>query len=137
MIFISYAWADESTAHQLHRRLELLGHETWIDFRMLDLGGNIETQLNRAIQSATLILLLDSPSARRSKWIRFELACAEEARTPVTLLSDRFGEALSPGASKSWFGVRNSRFQIGMRPEAVPIYLEQFPPRAVNVDPIR
>jgi hypothetical protein len=92
MIFISYAWLDASVAHQVHRRLKFSGHETWIDFERLDLACGIESQLRDAIRSAKRLLLVDSPAARLSKWISFELACAQKAGIPVTpvstLLSD-------------------------------------------------
>ena len=125
MIFISYTWADAPIAHRLHDRLEHLGRETWIDFRRLDLGGCIESQLNNAIQSATLILMLDSPSARHSKWIRFELACAERACTPVM-----FVPALSGGALWEHVVHLSSHLSVGAKltrsPKTFPLPSERF-----------
>ncbi len=94
MIFISYSWSDAPIAHRLHRTLKLSGLDTWIDFERLNLACGLETQLAQAICSAKVILLLDSPAARFSKWIRFELSCAESAGTPVTLYSRHSYEQL-------------------------------------------
>ena len=102
MIFVSYAWADASAAHDVHRGLKNLGHETWIDFERLDLEGNIEIQLIRAIQAATVLLLLDSPSARESRWIRFEMACAVKAGIPVMLLSHHLNNLVEYTNSSYW-----------------------------------
>lgn len=86
MIFISYTWADAPVARTIHSNLSSSGQDTWIDYERLDLGSCIESQLREAICSAKTVLLLDSPRARLSKWIRFELACAQWARTPVICL---------------------------------------------------
>jgi hypothetical protein len=94
MIFISYSWADAPAAHWLYHRLAQLSIKTWIDFERLDLQDCIESQLDAAIQSATLIMLVDSPAARNSKWVRFEMTCAERKRTPVMRLSALSGNAL-------------------------------------------
>jgi hypothetical protein len=86
MIFISYAWADASdTAQLLHQRLAQAGHNTWIDFERLDLQCCLEEQLRHAIQTANAFLLIASPEARRSRWVRFEIACAKQAGIPFVV----------------------------------------------------
>ncbi len=80
-MFISYARKDsERFALELARRLEELGYKPWIDTR-LEPGTPAWTQaVERAIRHSRIVIVLQSPEASSSRWVRREIAYAEQER---------------------------------------------------------
>lgn len=77
MIFISYSWRDCTYVGEFAAALERAGRDAWLDRDRLDLSKRIEPQVFRAIQASTLLVVVDSASARESAWVRAELDVAQ------------------------------------------------------------
>lgn len=91
MLFISYRAADGSTiAEQLNAHLRAIGYQTFLDqAKEFDgeptiLPGNaVQNEINEALSTASLVLLVDTPKAHESKWIRHEINTADGLLVPV------------------------------------------------------
>ena len=90
-LFISYRAADGSTiAEQLNAHLRSIGYQTFLDqAKEFDgeptiLPGNaVQKEINEALSTASLVLLVDTPKAHESKWIRHEIETADGLLLPV------------------------------------------------------
>src|ERR1022692_1403225 len=90
-LFISYRAADGSTiAEQLNAHLRGIGYQTFLDqAKEFDgeptiLPGNaVQKEINEALSTASLVLLVDTPKAHESKWIRHEIDTADGLLLPV------------------------------------------------------
>jgi hypothetical protein len=112
-IFISYRGSDGTEiAKQLEERLVSLGYPVWRDeARELDgetkilPGGDVQRQIDEALDRASLVLLLDTPAAPHSVWIKHEVDTANGSLLPILPLcfrtktdpkkAPRFGSLLS------------------------------------------
>ena len=90
-IFISYRASDGSAiANQLYAHLEGLGHRPWrdeakeIDGETKILPGSpVQKEIDGALSNASLVLLLDTPSAPSSPWIKHEVDTADALLLPI------------------------------------------------------
>lgn len=90
-LFISYRAADGSTiAEQLNAHLRGIGYQTFLDqAKEFDgeptiLPGNaVQKEINEALSTASIVLLVDTPKAHESKWIRHEIDTADGLLIPV------------------------------------------------------
>jgi hypothetical protein len=90
-LFISYRAADGTViAEQLNTHLRGLGYQTFLDqAKEFDgeptiLPGNaVQKEINDALGTANLVLLVDTPKAHESKWIRHEIDTADALLLPV------------------------------------------------------
>ena len=101
-VFISYRTKDGSAiADQLYGHLKTLGYEPWQDqARELDgdpkilPGSPVQKEIDDALEQANLVLLVDTPSAPHSEWIKHEVDTAHSLLLPVLPLC--FREASDP-----------------------------------------
>jgi TIR domain len=90
-IFISYRANDgEAIAKQLEAHLASLGHSPWrdeakeIDGETKILSGSpVQEEIDKALSSANLVLLIDTPSASASPWIKHEVDTADAMLLPI------------------------------------------------------
>jgi hypothetical protein len=90
-IFISYRATDGSAiAKQLHAHLESLGHSPFLDeAKEIDgetkiLPGNpVQKEIDAALGNANLVLLIDTPAAPASPWIKHEVDTADALLLPI------------------------------------------------------
>lgn len=90
-IFISYRASDGSTvAKQLYHHLITLGHRPFLDeAKELDgetailPGSAVQKQIDDALANANLVLLLDTPAAPDSPWIKHEVDTADSLLLPI------------------------------------------------------
>jgi hypothetical protein len=90
-IFISYRATDGAfIAEQLRSHLEALGYNPWKDeaveldgYTKILPGTPVQDQIDAALESASLVLLLDTPSAPNSIWIRHEVDTADAMLVPI------------------------------------------------------
>jgi hypothetical protein len=75
-VFLSYSHEDQPIAQELARELEERGAAVWFDEQMLTLGDDVSERINAAIRSSDVFLVLVSPAAGRSAWVRRELEVA-------------------------------------------------------------
>ena len=96
-IFISYRLQDgEAIAKQLHRHFASLGHPTFLDQAkeidgetMILPGREIEAEIGRALESADMVILVDTPLAPASPWIQHEIKVAGSLLLPILPISFR------------------------------------------------
>jgi hypothetical protein len=72
-IFFSYADAERDFARQLAERLLGAGLDVWWDEREIVAGENWAAALQTALEQANAMVVLLSPDAVRSRWVRHEI----------------------------------------------------------------
>ena len=90
-VFISYRATDgKAIADQLYAHLLSLGHSPYQDeAKELDgdtkilPGEDVQQQIDVALANASLVLLLDTPSAPSSPWIKIEVDTADAQLLPI------------------------------------------------------
>jgi hypothetical protein len=96
-IFVSYRATDgKAIAMQLQEHLEELGYPVWRDeAREIDgetkilPGTPVQEQIDKALEDASIVLLLDTPAAPGSRWITHEVDTANGLLLPVLPLCFR------------------------------------------------
>lgn len=71
-IFISYAPADRGVAEKIGKKLRDSGLRVWFDKWEIAAGDSLVDKINAGIESSDLLLVLLSPDAISSKWVRAE-----------------------------------------------------------------
>lgn len=96
-IFISYRAKDGTAiARQIHTHFTSLGHHAFLD-EALELDGEtrilpgtpVQHQINEALRDANLLLLVDTPAAPDSPWIKHEVDTADALLVPILPLCFR------------------------------------------------
>ena len=85
-VFISYSRVDIRFAKTMVKSLEAQNHDTWIDYRDLDLTLSLETQLAYAIEKANKLLLISSTHSQASVWVDFEITLARSYRKTIDVI---------------------------------------------------
>lgn len=85
-IFVSYRTVDGSViATDLHHRLEAAGFNAWLDEARENLspGDDVQEVVRARINHASLVLVVDTPAAPGSRWIKEEIDTAIGQLVPV------------------------------------------------------
>lgn len=100
-IFISYSRANNALVDRLRADLQAAGINLWIDRIGLKVGTpNWEDALRDAIERADGVLLVASPTSRRSPYVRDEVAIAQVKRKkiyPVWAEGDEWTDSITMG----------------------------------------
>jgi hypothetical protein len=90
-IFISYSQIDRHSAHAIRDVFTEFGSNVWIDYEHLNLRGCLRSQISRAVRECSLFVIVLTPAALASNWVRFELqqACTLRKRMLVIQLQRR------------------------------------------------
>ena len=88
-VFISYSREDPDVAFRMDRLLEQEGWSTWID-REIGLGEDFRPDIEREIDAAACVVVIWTPAAVASRWVRQEALRALAQRKLVEV-------ELSPG----------------------------------------
>ena len=85
-VFLSYAREDEAAAKQLAEGVRDAGHEVWWD-RHIQGGSRFSTEIDRALKSAEVVVVLWSPASIDSAWVQDEAAEGRDSGrlVPVSL----------------------------------------------------
>ena len=115
-VFISYQRLDAKTALRVRQALQSLGLPVWWD-EQLQLGGKWSEQIDEALDRAAAVLVLWSPSAIESDWVKHEASIAKaQGRLAQARISDcGIPDVFAPHQSATlidWQGdERDHRFQ--------------------------
>lgn len=85
-IFVAYPASDgEALAKAIHDRLQFEGFNPWLDVAKenIAVGDDVQEEIRRSIDTAAMILLVDTPDAPASKWISIEIDMAISQLVPV------------------------------------------------------
>ena len=115
-VFLSYARADASFVSRLQSDLQAGGIAVWIDHEDIQPGTpDWEDSLRKAIRHAAAVVLVASPSARSSRYVKDELRIAEMYRRPVYPLwamGDEWMDAVPIGwGGTQYIDAREGRYQ--------------------------
>lgn len=96
-IFVSYRQTDGAAiARQLHAYLISVGHRAFLDEAIefddepsIRPGSPVQKQIDDALAKANLVLLIDTPSAPASPWIKHEVDTADALLLPILPLCFR------------------------------------------------
>jgi hypothetical protein len=84
-VFISYRREEHAKARRIAQKLERLGLSVWMDSAITS-GTSFDREIENALQEARAILVLWSPSAVASDWVRNEATVARERGVLVSLM---------------------------------------------------
>jgi len=130
-IFLSHTTRDGASAvFQLSEHLQKAGYRTFLDEERsehddhppLQIGGNISRQLRDRIKRAAALLVLDTPRAPESYWMKWEIDEATKYITP------RFPILLNPDNPANPMGRFRALTGIGYRTQLVGCKLSQSKP---------
>jgi hypothetical protein len=79
-VFISYACEDRELAKRLSRWLEGAGFDVWLDESNILPGDNWAEKVSQALKESQAMVVLVSPTAMDSKWVRHEIEFALGAK---------------------------------------------------------
>ena len=92
-VFISYAHSDEALAQKVVAILKKAGLEVWDDTREILPGDNWAEQVAKALKESEAMVVLLTPEATRSRWVRREIEYAlGEKRYSKRLISVLVGD---------------------------------------------
>jgi hypothetical protein len=87
-VFISYRRQDgEAIAQRLYKYLRRNEYEPFLDVFRIEAGAPVQERIMEEIADKDFVLLVDTPEARRSEWIRAEIVEALNQRIPVRCLA--------------------------------------------------
>ena len=139
-VFLCYARADSELIAHLKTDLLKQGIHVWIDREDLQPGTlDWEEALRTAIRAAQAVLLIASPNARSSRYVRDELRIAELYQRPVYPLwiaGTQWMEAVPLGwGGAQYLDAREGRYETAM-PELVELLnkASSAPPKAPELD---
>src|SRR5262245_13929191 len=87
--FISYSTADRYFANRLSIALQQREIVPFIDYQSIRAGQEWEDRLANEILSANIVLVILSPDAVQSRWVRRECTFAESNGIPIIPLMYR------------------------------------------------
>jgi tetratricopeptide (TPR) repeat protein len=87
-IFLSYAREDAAKAKRIAQALEAAGHSVWWD-RQLHAGERFSAEINEALKSADLVVVLWSSASVDSPWVHDEAAVGRDARRLIPVLIEQ------------------------------------------------
>jgi hypothetical protein len=85
-IFVSYRQTDGAAlAQEIYKRLEAASFQPWLDVAKenIAIGADVQNDIQRGIDTAALILLVDTPDAPASPWVSIEVDLANAQLLPV------------------------------------------------------
>jgi hypothetical protein len=85
-VFISYANPDRFTAHALATHLTDRGVTVWWDFELYA-GDDFHDAILASIDAATAVIVIWSPTARASQWVRSEASRAQRQQKLIPTLA--------------------------------------------------
>jgi hypothetical protein len=85
-IFVAYRASDgKSLAQSIYDRLKAAGVDAWLDEagENLQIGTDVQETIRKSLESAAMILLVDTPDAPDSPWVKIEVDLANSQLIPV------------------------------------------------------
>ncbi|GCE06803.1 nSTAND1 domain-containing NTPase [Dictyobacter aurantiacus] len=140
-VFISYSRADKELVDRLRRDLYTHGISAWIDQESIQPGTpDWEEALRSAVRSSNAVLLIASPRARSSRYVKDELRIAEMYRRPiypVWVAGDQWMEAIPIGwGSTQYIDARADNYTQAIQAIVRSVYQSANSLAAVTPEPV-
>src|SRR5438477_11568809 len=71
-IFISHSHKDQEAVDKIVTRLELDGHDVWMDRLQLKPGDNFQRKIQEGLNEADVLLVVLSENSFKSPWVQHE-----------------------------------------------------------------
>jgi hypothetical protein len=96
-IFLSYRASDgKAIAEQLYEYLKELGHDPFLDeapegdgYTKILPGNPVQSEIDERLKTSKLLLLIDTPDAPNSDWIKYEIDTADASLVPILPITFR------------------------------------------------
>lgn len=86
-VFISYSWHDgKDLADELHEQLRARHLACFQDQHELTGADEVQREIERDLARRDVLVVVDTPKARESKWVREEIIAARALRVPVVVV---------------------------------------------------
>ncbi len=119
-VFLSYAREDVDTARHLAQAVAARGHDVWWD-RHLHGGSRFAAEIDRALKSAQVVVVLWSETSVESAWVQDEAA---EGRDSGRLVPVSLGSAKPPLGFRQFHTIELGSWDDTRSPEAIEDLLE-------------
>ena len=150
-IFLSYSREDGNLMKKLKGDLEQIGFEVWTDANIQPGSPSWKVTIEQAIRDAHCIVVIFSPSAAQSKWVRAELDFSEAQGKYIfpVLAKGTSADAVPLGySSHQWIDLRKEKdynaglihladiiaHRIQATPFGLTILKRNVQPTATNID---
>src|SRR5258708_322885 len=100
-VFISYKTEDREYAYALAQALRANDYEVWIDARSIPGSSDWEDEIKVALDSAYLVIVIMTPRAEQSQWVKREKNEAINRGKPILPLLREGGV---------WFSLNNVQY---------------------------
>jgi adenylate cyclase len=135
-IFLSYARPDADTARRFAEAFQASGFSVWWDDALRS-GDTFDEAIERALREAKAVVVLWSPSAVASRWVRAEATLADRSRTllPVTIVECQrpiIFELTHTADFTAWRGNREDRAWVELAADARRLVDAQAAPKAAE-----
>lgn len=144
--FICHSEKDGDFAELLAMKLRQAGYAVWLDSERLGAGEDWRMEIERAIRSCRAMILIMSPSARKSEYVSYEWAFGLGAGVriiPIVLARTRLhpriralqGLDFTKRASRPWSQLFEALDAVPRRPRARRTRERVLPPLGLS-DPV-
>src|SRR3990172_377152 len=114
---MSYSRRDEAVMRRIATFLRKQGINVWVDNEKLTPGTSIwEAEIEKAIKSASAVVVILSPDSKNSEWVRREITLADQYRSRIFPVLVRGGEDTSIGIrliTRQFIDIRHNE-EIGL-----------------------
>jgi hypothetical protein len=111
-IFVSYSHQDKPVVELIGHRLQVAGHEIWIDQEKLTPGDNISKKIQEGIASADAFIVVVSANSLSSKWVQQEftsLALSELSKREKKIIPILLDDSTVPSYLSNFLYIDFSR----------------------------
>ena len=85
-VFLSYSRQDHWIAGVMREKIEAHGVKVWLDVVDVPAGANFRERIKKGMRASAEALILLSPAARNSDWVKHEVGLADGMDKWTTLL---------------------------------------------------
>jgi tetratricopeptide (TPR) repeat protein len=122
-VFISHSTADDAFVNRLREALERANLPVWVDPRVQTGGDELLADVKEAIEQARAVLVVLSPSAVNSSWVRTEVQLALRVRKRQKQSGYKVIPILLPGMEQKalglWFDEEPVAIKIAVGPGGI------------------
>ncbi len=111
-VFVSYSHQDEDLMWQVHDTLTAEGFDLWTDAHLEPGTPSWKQEIEEALERAGAMVVILSPDAKKSKWVKEEINYADTQNKPIFCVFARGNES-----NAIPFGLTAAQ-RIDVRPEA-------------------